>query len=130
MKGNTMNKLKILIIDDEESVLKMYKIAFDQTGFESVLASNGPDGIEIAKTQNPKLILLDILMPEVNGLDVLKELKQDEKTKNIPVYLLTNIQEGGVTEQAMKLGAEKYFMKAEYEPLKLAEAIKNILAKK
>lgn len=125
-----MNKLKILIIDDEESVLKMYKIAFDQTGFESVLASNGPDGIEIAKTQNPKLILLDILMPEVNGLDVLKELKQDEKTKNIPVYLLTNIQEGGVTEQAMKLGAEKYFMKAEYEPLKLAEAIKNILAKK
>ena len=125
-----MDKIKILIIDDEEAVLKMYKIAFDETEFETLLASNGKNGIEIARTKNPNAILLDILMPEFNGLDTLKKLKEDEKTKNIPVYLLTNIQEGGVTEQAMKLGAEKYFMKAEYEPARLAKEIKNILVKK
>jgi DNA-binding response OmpR family regulator len=120
-----MEKIKILIVDDEESVLKMYKIAFDQSGFEPILASSGTKGIEIAKAQNPKLILLDILMPEINGLDVLKELKQDEKTKNIPVYLLTNLQKGDVTEKAMNLGAEKYFMKADYEPQLLADEIKK-----
>lgn len=125
-----MDKTKVLIIDDDEAILEMYKIKFDETGFETLIASNGQDGIEIAKDKNPEVILLDILMPEFNGLDVLRKLKEDEKTKMIPVYLLTNIQKDGVTEKAMKLGAEKYFMKAEYEPAHLVEKIKNILAKK
>jgi len=125
-----MKKEKILIVDDEEAILKMYKTKLDQEGFETITASGAESGLELAKNEKPSLIFLDILMQNYNGLDALKKLKSDPATKNIPVCILTNIQKDGLVDEALKIGALDYFVKAEYEPEKLAQTVKELLKTK
>jgi CheY-like chemotaxis protein len=118
---------KILIIDDEQAILKMYSASlFD---YNVVTANNGEEGLKLSKSEKPDIIFLDIIMPKMNGLDVLKRLKEDDNTKDIPVILLTNLPEPASKDKAMSLGAYGYFVKVEYEPYKLAEATKKILSK-
>ena len=112
---------KILIIDDEESILKMYSAALSE--HEILTAKDGNQGIEIAEKGEPDLILLDIIMPKVNGLDVLSQLKENQETSAIPVLILTNLPEESSGDKAKSLGADGYFVKAEYEPEKLAEIV-------
>lgn len=115
--------MKALIIDDERGVLELYKEGFKSSGIETIAASSGEEGIEFARAQKPDVILLDIIMPRMNGLDVLKMIKSDQDIKDIPVYLLTNLPEecsGGKTKD---LGAKGYFVKAEYEPKTIAQKI-------
>lgn len=116
---------KILIIDDEKPIVKMYKTTLED--YEVIEAYNGEDGLKLAKEQKPDLIYLDIIMPKYNGLDVLRNLKQDRETCDIPVILLTNLPEEASASKAKALGAIGYFVKAEYEPEKVAEETKKIL---
>jgi len=116
---------KILIIDDEESILKMYSEALSK--HEVSTAKNGEEGLKIAEESNPDLILLDIILPKVNGLDVLAQLKENQETATIPVLILTNLPEESSADKAKTLGADGYFVKAEYEPSKLAETIDNLI---
>lgn len=125
----TNNKPKVLIIDDEEAVLKMYKEKLDSEGFETLTALDGKAGIKIIKDKKPDLVLLDIIMPKYNGFDVLKDIKADEETKNIPVYLLTNLPEECSNGKAKELGAAGYFVKAQYEPGVLVETLKKALGR-
>ncbi|HOX41655.1 MAG TPA: response regulator [bacterium] len=116
---------KVLIIDDEEPILRMYgDILADYTVSK---ARTGKEGIAVAKAEKPDLIYLDIIMPEMNGLDVLKALKEDDDTKNIPVVLLTNLPEEASKDKAVSLGALDYLVKVEWEPMKLIEKTKEIL---
>lgn len=111
---------KILIIDDEEAILAMYKAALE-TDFSVFLAKNGLEGIEIAKKEKPDLIYLDIIMPKMNGLDVLKQFKEDKELAEIPIVLLTNLPKEASAEKAISLGAKDYFVKVEKTPEQLAE---------
>jgi DNA-binding response OmpR family regulator len=120
-----MEKRKILIIDDEEAILNMYSLVLSD--FDVITAENGEEGLKIAKTQQPDLIYLDIIMPKLNGLDVLKKLKDNDETKEIPVILLTNLPEEASRDKAMSLGAYDYFVKVDFEPEKLADTTKSIL---
>lgn len=120
-----MDKKKILIIDDEKPILNMYSAAL--TDFSVITADNGEEGLKIAKKEKPDLIYLDIIMPQLNGLDVLKNLKTDKMTSEIPVILLTNLPKEASADKAKALGAEDYFVKVDYEPEKLAEVTKKIL---
>lgn len=120
-----MDKKKILIIDDEQAILNMYSAALGDFGV--ITAGNGEEGLKIARKEKPDLIYLDIIMPQLNGLDVLKKLKADQATSEIPVILLTNLPEEASADKAKALGAEDYFVKVDYEPEKLAEATKKIL---
>src|SRR3990167_10792388 len=122
-----MTKKKILVIDDEEAVLKMYKEKLDSEGFETLTASDGTAGLELIRTKKPDLVLLDIIMPKYNGLDVLKDIKADGKMKTTPVYLLTNLPEDSSEDKAKALGASGYFVKAHFEPQTLADEIKKKL---
>lgn len=119
-------KKKILIIDDEEGVLKMYKDKLDSEGFETLTAMDGKTGIETAKSKKPDLILLDIIMPKYNGLDVLRDMKTSEELKKIPVYLLTNLPEDCSEDKAKELGANGYMVKAQFEPQTLSDTVKKI----
>ena len=116
---------KILIIDDEEPILKMYKESLGQ--HQVITAKNGQEGLEIAAKETPDLILLDIIMPEVNGLDVLAKLKEDKNTASIPIVILTNLPEEASKEKATQLGAADYLVKAENEPDELAKKVKEIV---
>jgi len=118
--------MKVLIVDDESGILKMYSEYLSTQGFEVLTASNGEEGIKTAKEKKPDVILLDIIMPKLNGLDVLKNLKQDPDLKNIPVYLLTNLPEECSGDKAKELGANGYLVKAESEPKVIADVIKDL----
>lgn len=124
---NTKEKPKVLIIDDEAEILKMYKDAFTANNFEVETAQNGESGVQKLTDYRPDVILLDILMPRVNGLDVLEIIKKDSEIKNIPVYFLTNLPEESAGEKANKLGAAGYLVKAFNEPNKVVELIKQKL---
>ena len=117
---------KVLIIDDETGILKMYQEYLKTSGFEVITASNGQEGLKVAKENKPDVILLDIIMPKLNGLDVLKTIKSDPDIKNTPVYLLTNLPEECSGDKAKELGAAGYLVKAQSEPKVIADVIKGI----
>ena len=121
--------MKILIIDDEPAVLKMYSIALKDAGHEVITASNGTDGLDQAASFKPDIILLDIIMPSMNGFDVLADLKRNPETQAIPVILITNLPETTSGEKARGLGAADYLVKAEVEPKELTRLIEQHLKK-
>ncbi len=123
------NRTKILLIEDDPFLLGMYSQRFESDGFEVCMASDGPKGFEIAKQCQPDLILLDILIPKMNGFDILKKIKQEELTKDIPVIILTNLSQKEEIEQGLAMGAEEYLIKAHYVPSEIVEKVKEVLAK-
>ena len=116
---------KILLVDDEEAILNMYGSALVE--HEVIEAKNGKEALEMAEKYVPELILLDIIMPKENGLDVLVKLKTGDKTKDIPVIVLTNLPEEASAEKAKSLGSNGYFVKAKIEPTTLAEEVNKLL---
>ena len=115
--------MKILIIDDEQAILKMYSSALTNSGVEVITSENGENIIELIRKEKPAIIFLDIIMPKINGLDVLKQIKENEETKNSKVYLLTNLPEECSGDKAKELGAAGYFVKAQTEPKELLDLV-------
>jgi len=118
--------MRVLIIDDEDDVLTMYKERLEADKFEIETASNGQKGLDLAFANPPDVILLDIIMPKFNGLDVLQMLKSRTETKDVPVYLLTNLPEEASGEKAKQLGAAGYLVKANNEPSTVANLLKGL----
>ncbi len=124
------NKAKILLIEDDPFLLGMYSQKFELEGFEVVMASNGKDGLEIAKKEKPDLILLDVLIPHLNGFNVLKKLKESKETSEIPVVILTNLSQQEEVKQGLSMGAEEYLIKAHHVPSEIVEKVRDVLTKK
>jgi len=118
---------KLLIVEDDELMLRMYTKLLSYVGFDTVIAKDGQEGLEKARTEKPSLIILDIMMPKINGLDVLKALKADKETQNIPVVLLTNVSDDNILTEALKLGATGYLIKSQIANNELIEEIKQYL---
>ncbi|HNV96728.1 MAG TPA: response regulator [bacterium] len=123
----TNKKIKVLIVEDEEMLVNMYISKFEKEGFEPMKASNGKTGLELAQKENPNIILLDVIMPEMDGFMVLKELKSDAKTKNIPVIMLTNLGQDEDIKKGNELGAKDYLVKANLTPAQVVDKVKEIL---
>lgn len=119
---------KILIVEDDPLMSRMYQKIFTFEGYEVEMAGDGQEGFEKAKTVNPTIVLLDVMMPKMNGLQVLEKLKLDPATKLIPVVMLTNLAGQQDAEEALSRGAVKYIIKSEYEPKQVANMVKEILA--
>lgn len=107
---------------------RMYKKIFAFEKYDVDTAANGEEGLSKVKSGNPTLILLDIMMPKMNGLQVLQKLKSDEATKKIPVIILTNLAGKEDAEAALKMGAVRYIVKSEHDPESVTKIIKQILA--
>lgn len=122
----TSNK-KILLVEDEVFIRDIYERTLIKAGAKVCVASNGKEGVDQAKKELPDLILLDILMPSVNGLEALAKLKADPKTQNIPVVLLTNLGQSGTIKDAFKKGASGYLMKMKMTPYDMVDNIKKFL---
>ena len=119
---------KILIVDDEPEVVEILKFRISNWGYEPLSASNGPDGIKIAESEQPDAILLDVMMPGMNGFEVLSKLRKNEKTKHIPVIMITVAAARADVERGLKQGAAFYLTKP-YEAAELLEKLKSILGK-
>ena len=121
------NKKTILVIEDDPVLSVMYKTKLEAEGYTIISASNGVEGLASAKAEKPDLILLDIIIPQLDGFSVLEELKEDVKTKKTPVILLTNLGTDEDKEKGQKLGAVDYLVKANYTPEQISSEIKKFL---
>jgi DNA-binding response OmpR family regulator len=119
---------KILLVEDDPLMSRMYEKIFTFEHHEVILASDGEDGLEKTHAEKPDMILLDVMMPKMNGLDMLKKLKLDPETKSIPVIMLTNLAGEKDAETALSLGAVRYIVKSDQEPKKVADMVKEVLA--
>lgn len=120
---------KILFIEDESALQKTFGDLLKQEGFETISAFDGKTGLDLARLKKPDLILLDLILPKMDGFKVLEELKKDKKTKNIPVVVLTNLEGIEEVEKAIQLGATTYLVKAQYTLKEVISKVKEILKK-
>lgn len=123
-----MNK-KLLLVEDEEYIRDLYKRQLDLAGLMTDAFGMGKDGLAAAEKNPYDLILLDIMLPDINGLQILQKIKQNPSAKSTPVVLLTNLGQDAVIKQGFELGADGYLVKAAYTPDQIVQEIKNILAK-
>lgn len=121
------NKVKILIIEDDPFLSDMYLVKLIQSGFDVDVASDGKTGLDKVKTLIPALVLLDIVLPRMDGFEVLESIKKSPKLKDILVVLLTNLGQRGDIERGIALGANDYIIKAHYTPTAVVVKVKEIL---
>src|SRR3989344_4383747 len=122
------NMSKILLIEDDPLMLRLYEKVFQRQNFQIVTASRGAEGLVKAVSESPQLILLDIMMPEMDGFEVLGKLQLNNDTKNIPVIALTNLAGEQDAKKALELGAKEYIIKSEHDPSDVVKIAKEVLA--
>ena len=120
-------KTKILVVEDEDFLLDLYQTKLIQEGYEVIIAENGVEGLEMAQQHLPNLILLDILMPRVDGYEMLKKVKADNKLRNIPVIIFSNLSQKEEIEKGLKLGAKDFIIKTSVTPAELVNKVKEYL---
>jgi len=123
------NLKKVLFIEDDPDQIFMYQSVFEIEGMCMMAATNHQEGLKMAQTEEPELILLDLLLGDESGIDVLKDLKANPKTKNIPVIVFTNYEKKGLPEECARLGADDFILKIKTTPFEFAKMIKAILEK-
>lgn len=120
-------KKKVLIVDDEHAVRVALGDKLKSSGFEVKSAGNGISGLEKAFSGHPDLIILDILMPKMDGIEMLKRLRQDSWGKDVPVIILTNVSDYFQLEEALKIGITQFMVKAEWDLKDIVARVKEVL---
>ena len=120
-------QLKILLVEDDNFLLGMYADKFRAEGFEAFVADNGAKGLRLAKEKLPDIILLDVMLPQMNGFEFLQELQKETATKSIPVILLTNLSQKDEVQKGLALGAKDFLIKAHFMPQEVVEKVKSVL---
>lgn len=120
-------KQTILLVEDDTFLSGMYKTKFELEGFSVVTAEDGFKGFQLAKELRPDIILLDILMPKMDGFEVLQKIRASDDTKHIPVILLTNLGQKDDVKKGLALGADGYLIKAHFMPSEVVTKVKSVL---
>ncbi len=118
---------KLLLIEDDELIVKLYQKIFSLEGWELKIAVDGQEGWKMIKDWRPTIILLDVVMPKMNGIEVLRKLKADPDVKQIPVIVLTNLAGKKDANEALRLGADKYLVKSQYDAKQIANEVKKVI---
>lgn len=121
------DKIRILIVEDEEAINNMYKMKLEQEGYEVYNAFNAKDGLELAESKSPALVLLDIMMPEVSGTEMLDKLRSKQWGANIRVIVLTNLGESEAPLDLKYLNVDRYIVKSDYTPSQVAAVVREVL---
>ena len=120
----------ILLVDDDLTLREMYAERLKADGFVVEMAKDGEEALQKVESLLPAIILLDIMMPKINGLDVLKKLKEKDETKKIPVLVLTALIQDKDRMESVTRGADGYIVKSETMPGEVIQKIKDVLEKK
>ncbi|HYE22570.1 MAG TPA: response regulator [Verrucomicrobiae bacterium] len=110
-----MSKLKILIVEDDEALREILETKFNHAGFNVVTATDGLAGLMMALNELPKMIISDVMMPNMDGLTMLEKLRSEDKGKDIPVIMLTNSSEVDTVSRALKNHADDYYVKTKLD---------------
>jgi len=124
------NKNKIMIVEDDSFVMDIYQTRLSQEGYSVIEARDGLEALKKLEKEIPKLILLDIIMPNMDGLEVLKKIKENKVFSSIPVILLTNLSQKEEINLGLGLGADDYLVKSHFTPSEVLEKIKIYLTEK
>lgn len=118
---------KIAIIEDDSAISQMYRMKFEADGFDVRVANNGKIGVELVDSFKPDIILLDLQMPEMNGLEALKKIRSKDSSKTTPVIILTNLGEEEADSEIRSLGIHSYIVKANLTPRQVASHVKEAI---
>lgn len=119
---------KILIVEDDKFLRELITQKILKEGYQTAEAINGEEGVAKAKEEKPDLILLDLILPGIDGFEALRQVKEDPDIAHIPVIVLSNLGQKDDVERGMKLGAADYMIKAHFTPGEILAKIKSILA--
>ncbi len=119
----------ILVVDDEPDIVEIIQYNLEKSGFDVIVAADGPTALEKARDETPDLIVLDLMLPGLEGTDVCRILKQDERTRSIPILMLTAKSEGIDRIIGLELGADDYVVKP-FSPREIVLRIRNILRRR
>jgi len=122
-------KTKVAIIEDDLAIVQMYKAKFEHTGYDVQTAGDGEQGIKLVADFNPDIILLDLMMPNVTGFDVLSALRKQPHGDKYKVIVLTNMGDSETAAKIQKLNADDYIVKAELTPTQVEERVRKVLGK-
>ncbi|MFA6215056.1 MAG: response regulator [Patescibacteria group bacterium] len=120
---------KILLVEDDDTLLEMYALKFKEVQLNLITAADGLAGLDLALKELPQVILLDIMMPKMDGFAVLVELRKNPKTKDTPILMLSNLGQESDIEKGKQLGADGYIVKASMTPAQIVDKIKSYLDK-
>jgi two-component system, OmpR family, response regulator AdeR len=120
-------KVKVAIIEDDIAIVQMYRTKFENEGYEVATAADGMSGLELLESFEPDIILLDLMMPNMNGLDMLQKLRNQPGGRDAKVVVLTNMGDTETATKVYKMAADDYIVKAEMTPKQVAERVKNLL---
>ena len=115
----------ILIVEDDELLLKILHDEFAKSNMKVILAHNGEEGLEAALSQHPSIILIDILMPKMDGITMLQKIREDVDGKNIPAIILTNVNDTETVIKALETGAYDFLVKSDWDPQDLVKRVKE-----
>lgn len=122
--------MKVLLVDDEQSIIEIFSGVLVKGNHVVVTAMNGKDALAKVETEKPDVILLDQILPDMNGNDVLKSLKAQDATKNIPVAMLSNYSDDKMMQEAISSGATDYILKYQIEPSDILQKVQQIVSEK
>lgn len=117
---------KILLVEDDPFLVDIYKTKFKDEGFEVEVAQEGKQALAKIEEQNPDVLLLDLVLPHLDGFELLREIRNNEKMKDLKVIILSNLSQKGEVEKGLSMGATKYLIKAHYTPSEVVKEIKQI----
>jgi DNA-binding response OmpR family regulator len=117
---------KVLLVEDDPVILRLLEVNFELEGFDVVLAHDGAEGIDLARTERPDLVISDIMMPKVSGLELVAALKGDDATAAIPIILLSAKAQSADVKAGMEAGADDYVTKP-FEPLDLVDRVRALI---
>ena len=120
----------VLIVEDDVFLAEIYQKKFEMEGFKVSMASNGEKGLADMKKKKPDIVLLDILLPKLDGFAVLEAAKEDSTIKNIPIILLTNLGQKDDVQRGLDEGAEDYLIKTHFKPSEVVDKVRSVLYKK
>jgi DNA-binding response OmpR family regulator len=120
---------KVLLVEDDQALLKIYSNKLRLNGFDVLMATTGDEAIRKAQAEDPRIILLDVILPEKDGFLVLEELNKNAATKKIPVVILSNLGQESDIERGRKLGAIDYLVKSDVSLTDLVDKVKRYIKK-
>jgi DNA-binding response OmpR family regulator len=123
-----MSPARVLVVEDDPVILRLLEVNFELEGFEVLLAHDGAEGIDLARRQRPDIVISDIMMPNVSGIELVAALKGEEATASIPILLLSAKAQSADVKAGLEAGADDYVTKP-FEPLELVDRVQALLAR-
>jgi len=124
---HSSDEIRVLFVEDDPTVAQMYRLKLELDGYQVIMAKDGEEGLRLANEVDPDIVFLDIRLPKVDGFAVLEGLRAYDRTKNVPVVILSNYGEQELVDRGLKLGALEYLIKSQTTPANLSRGVENWL---